>query len=85
MEKTGAGRISGGTELKITVRTNSSRPGVEELEDGSLKVFVSASPEKGKANKEALKLIAGHLGVPRGRVSIARGVTSRDKMVIVYD
>lgn len=53
--------------------------------DGSLKVHTSVAPTDGKANDAVIKLLAEYLGVPKSRIKIVRGVTSRDKVFIVQD
>jgi len=49
----------------------------------SLKLAVTAAPEKGKANKAILKLLAKRLGVSPSSVSILSGETSKQKKVLV--
>ncbi|WP_416899974.1 MAG: DUF167 domain-containing protein [Minwuia sp.] len=44
-----------------------------------LKVKVTAAPEKGKANKAVIKLIAKRLGVASGAVEVVQGETARLK------
>ena len=51
--------------------------------NGALVVRVVAPPVDGKANEAARKLIARRLGVAAGRVSVARGSSSRDKLIEV--
>lgn len=55
--------------------------GIEELADGNicLKARVHAVPEKGKANKALVKLIADYLKVPKSSISVVAGHTSRIK------
>lgn len=45
-----------------------------------LRVQVTAAPEGGKANAAAIKLLARALGVPKSRLELIRGATSRDKL-----
>lgn len=71
--------------IEMRVVTKSSRPGVERIDDGAYKVRVSSAPEKGKANSEALGLLAEYLGVPRGALLIVRGSKSRKKLVQVEE
>jgi len=63
------------------VTTRSSRPRVEEADDGGYRVYVSSAPEKGKANAQVLKALARHLGVPRSSLEITGGQTSREKII----
>lgn len=67
----------------MRVVTGSPRPRVEEASEGSFRVYVSAAPEKGRANAQMLKALSKHLGVPRSSISIVRGHTSREKLVRV--
>ena len=56
--------------------------GLKEDADGRrrLNVFVSVPPEKGKANKRAMALLAKALKVPKSAVSLAAGETSRNEV-----
>ena len=51
--------------------------------DGRLVIRVTSPPVEGAANAAVCRLIARRAGVPKGRVSILRGGTSRDKVVRV--
>ena len=56
------------------------------LDDGSLKVKVTAAPEKGKANTAVSELLADAFGVPKRNVTIVSGETARTKTVAIeYD
>ena len=50
-------------------------------EAGRLKVRVSAAPTDGKANEAIIAVLAEALGVPRRRIEIEHGHTSRTKTV----
>jgi len=49
--------------------------------DGSLRARVAARPVEGLANEALTDLLAGALGIARGRVSIVRGAAGRLKVV----
>ena len=51
--------------------------------EGALLVRVAAPPVDGRANAALCELIAKHLGIATGRVSVVRGLTSRHKVVQV--
>ncbi|WP_029583884.1 DUF167 domain-containing protein [Bradyrhizobium sp. URHD0069] len=59
--------------------------GVETLADGRvvLKVRVRAIADGGEANRAVTELIAKALGVPKARVRILSGMTSRLKQIAV--
>lgn len=50
-------------------------------EDGSMKVKVTAAPERGRANAAVSALLAEVFGVPKRNIEIVRGDTSTSKLV----
>ncbi|MDD3089881.1 MAG: DUF167 domain-containing protein [Candidatus Omnitrophica bacterium] len=70
--------------MRINVKVIPKSSKEEVAADGeSLKVYVKAAPDKGKANKAVIELVAGHYGVKRSGVRIVCGETSRNKIVEV--
>ena len=69
----------------VTVIPRARRPHVEPLEDGGLRVAVTAPPHEGRANAAVIAALAEHFHVPRSRVRILRGKTSRRKVVEIID
>jgi uncharacterized protein YggU (UPF0235/DUF167 family) len=70
--------------VRLTPKANADRiEGVGEDAGGAshLKVRVRAAPESGAANAALEALIAKRIGAPRSRVRVAKGATSRTKMV----
>ena len=49
--------------------------------DSLLKVMVTASPEKGKANAALIKLLSKHWEIPKSDISIIKGMTERRKVI----
>ncbi|WP_425049310.1 DUF167 domain-containing protein [Psychromarinibacter sp. S121] len=68
-----------GAEIPVRVTPKASRNTVIE-EDGQIRVYVTTVPEGGKANAAVQKLLAKALGVPKSRLDLIRGQTSRDKV-----
>ena len=71
--------------LKLTVYV---QPGARETAivgwvDDVLRVRIAAPPVDGKANEALIELMAGTLGVPKSRVRILRGGSSRRKTMEV--
>lgn len=52
-------------------------------EPSRLKVKVKAPPVDGEANLEAISFIAKTLGIPKSRVELVRGQTSRQKDLLI--
>ena len=69
--------------LTVKVQPRARKPGVEKLETGEYRVRVLAAPSKGEANQEVVERLASHFGLPRSRVQIVRGQTSRIKTILV--
>ncbi len=69
--------------LNLRVQPGAKRSEVVGVVGGVLRVRVTAPAQEGKANSALVELLAGLLGVPRGRVRILRGLTSRDKVIAV--
>jgi len=76
--------VDGGVVFAAKIVPGSNSPTrICGLLDGMLKVKVSATPEKGKANRCLLKFLAKQLGVKKNAVSIISGQTSPVKHVQV--
>jgi uncharacterized protein (TIGR00251 family) len=69
------------TRLRLRVSPRAKRNAVLGLRGDTLKVSVTAVPERGKANDAVVDVIAGALGVPRSRVRIVAGETAPLKTV----
>lgn len=80
--------VPAGALLALRVTPNAGRDAIDGLEaraDGrtALKLRVSAAPDKGRANDAVLTLLAKALGRPKSTLSVTRGTTARDKLVLV--
>jgi hypothetical protein len=72
--------------LRVTPRGGRDEvDGIETLADGRpvVKIRVRAIAEGGEANRAVMELLAKALGVPKGKVRILSGVTSRHKQIAV--
>jgi uncharacterized protein (TIGR00251 family) len=67
--------------LAVRVTPRARRNAVVKTDDKSLKVYVTAPPEDGRANEAVVEVIAKWLGVKRRQVEIISGATSRQKLV----
>ena len=70
--------------LRVTPKSGADQiGGLYQAADGqvSLKVRVRAQPEKGKANKAVIKILAKALGVAKSQLSLVSGATSHNKSV----
>jgi uncharacterized protein (TIGR00251 family) len=77
-------RRDGSLTIDLKVVPKSSKNEVTGLLDnGVLKVKVTAAPEKGKANAAICALLADEFGVSRKKVRLVRGETSPLKRFII--
>jgi len=53
------------------------------VQDGMLKVSVTQSPEKGKANKAIIALLSKSLSLRKSQFELVAGATSREKRLLV--
>ncbi|MBB3463559.1 DUF167 domain-containing protein [Rhizobium sp. BK377] len=72
--------------LAVRLTPNGGRDAIGGVEpDGEgemlLKARVSTAPEKGKANKALIALVAKSLGIAKSSISIVSGDTSRKKIL----
>ena len=66
--------------ITVRVKPGSQRgPLVEAGIDADLTIYVPERAVDGKANDAVSRLLANHLGVPRGRVKLVAGATARLK------
>ncbi len=69
------------TRLKLKVIPASSRNAISGWLDDTLKIQVTAAPERGKANKAVVALLCKSLGLQRNSVRVLKGETSQTKVV----
>ncbi|HEX8047244.1 DUF167 domain-containing protein [Rhizobium sp.] len=72
--------------LSVRLTPNGGRDAVDGIETGAdgeayLKARVSAAPEKGKANKALIALLAKSLSIPKSSLSLISGDTARKKIL----
>ena len=70
-------------DIEVRVIPRAQRDEIAGERDGRLLVRVTAPPVEGAANAALCRLLAKRIGVARGRVSVMRGGSSRDKVVRV--
>lgn len=66
--------------IKVRVTPRAKRTAVEKFGEG-YKVYITAAPVKGKANKALIEVLAGHFGVKKSQVCIVKGEKSKDKVI----
>lgn len=72
-----------GVVLPVWAQAGARQHGITGTHDGMLRVSVTAAPEKGKANKAIIEVLADALGVSKSSVELAAGETSRSKRFLI--
>ena len=74
-----------GTILPVRAQPGSRRNELRGEQDGMLKVCVTQSPEKGKANKAVIELMAKSLKLRKSQIELLSGETSHQKRFLIRD
>ena len=74
-----------GVLIPVKVVPGASRDRIAGVLDGALKITVAAPPEKGRANKAVIALLARELGVKKNQLTVIQGVTSPHKTISARD
>ncbi|NTU57440.1 MAG: DUF167 domain-containing protein [Chlorobiaceae bacterium] len=72
-----------GVCISVRVQPRSSKSVISGMYGESIRICLKAAPVDDAANKECCELLAKVLGVPRSRVSVMNGKSSRSKVLKV--
>ncbi len=78
------GKHGAALTVRVTPRASKTAFG-GVLEDGTVRIRVSAPPLEGKANSALVKFLSKVLGVNRSRVEIVAGEKGLDKILSIID
>jgi uncharacterized protein (TIGR00251 family) len=74
---------SKGTLLLLYIRPGASRTQVSGEHDGRLKIQIKAPPRDGEANASLIDFLSEFLKLPKSRIQLVQGESSRQKTVLV--
>ena len=77
--------ISRVKRIGIQVKPRSKKGGVEKLPNGDLLVKVNAPPVDGKANEAVIAALSKYLNLPKSKIKLIKGETSKHKLIQVED
>jgi len=72
-----------GSAFSVVVVPRAARASIQQRADGAIQVRVTAAPVDGAANAALLRFLADVLDVPRSRLEIISGASSRHKRINV--
>lgn len=73
-----------GCLLSLKVTPNAGKNQIGSCEQDRLQIRVTATPEKGEANKAVIALLSKSYKIPKSSIEVVRGSTSREKEVAIY-
>ncbi|MDR3234622.1 MAG: DUF167 domain-containing protein [Planctomycetaceae bacterium] len=77
--------VSGGVLIHVKAFPGSKHNGIEGIQDGALKVYVTQIAEKGKANDALRQVLVKSLKLKNSQVELICGETSRMKKFLLKD
>ena len=69
------------TRISLYIQPGASKTQIAGMHDGMIKMRVAAPPVEGAANQALVEFVAKRLRIPKSRVRVVSGVTSRRKVL----
>jgi uncharacterized protein (TIGR00251 family) len=76
-----ANDVTDGCTLSVRVHPGARKNGVTGVHAGAVKIALTTPPVDGKANEALIAFLAEALHLPRARIVLVSGLTSRTKTV----
>lgn len=73
--------VGDGCTLAVRVRPGARKNDVAGLHAGAVKISLTAPPVDGRANEALIEFVAELVGLPRARIAILTGASSRMKLL----
>ncbi len=70
-----------GCTLQLRVHPGARRNAITGIHDGALKLSLTTPPTDGRANDALIAFLAERLRLPRARLALVSGLTSRSKTI----
>jgi len=66
--------------IKVKVFPNSKKEEIIKKSEDSFEVRVKEKPEKGKANREVVRILSCYFKIPESKIRLIRGFKKRNKI-----
>jgi uncharacterized protein (TIGR00251 family) len=76
-------QTAAGVEVPVRAIAGASRSEISGVRDGALLVKITTAPEKGKANRAIVELLASSLSCRKSDLELIRGERHRSKVFLV--
>jgi uncharacterized protein len=73
--------IADGCTLSVRVHPGARKNAISGVHAGAIKIALTTPPTDGRANEALIALLAEHLRLPRARITLLTGATSRAKLL----
>ena len=70
-----------GCTLLVRIHPGARRDAVTGMHDGALKISLTTPPVEGRANEALIAFLAEALSLPKARIALVAGMTSRSKVL----
>lgn len=67
-------------KISVKVKPNAKQERIEKIEENNFLVWVREKQQDGRANQAAINILAEYFAIPKSRVDLLRGHTSRQKV-----
>jgi hypothetical protein len=71
-------------KIFLKVKLKASQTKVVKIDETHYQVYVTQPPEKGKANKQIIKLLADYFDVSLSKINIIAGEKGKEKVVELW-
>jgi len=67
--------------ISVKVKANSRIEKVKKISDSEFVLSVKAVAKEGKANEATIKLLSEYFGLPKSKITILKGHTTKNKVI----
>ena len=67
----------------MIVKPKARKPEIVKISPENYRIAVREPAQNGQANEAAINLLSEHLGIPKSKLKLVRGVSSRHKLIEV--
>ena len=72
-----------GVVINVRAQPRSSKAGIDGILGDAVKIRIRSAPVDGKANRELAETVADAFGLPKSRVVLKSGETSKTKRILL--
>jgi len=69
--------------IAVIVKPKARKPEIVKISPENYRIAVREPAQNGQANEAAINLLSEHLGIPKSKLKLVRGVSSRHKLIEV--